>query len=94
MFSISDPENTKVKGMAVRKYEPIWKQLKESNKVSVRVPRPLHPRVIKAVIKEKYSDLGYKLLLGERGKNAKLSYHVQGVVITFQLSHTFGVEDL
>jgi hypothetical protein len=80
--------------MPVRKYQPIWNQLKAENKVSVRVPRPLHPRLIKAVIKEKYNDIEYKFMLGERGKTAKLSYYVQGVVITFQLKQTLGVEDL
>jgi len=80
--------------MAVRKYYPIWQQLKTDNKVSIRVPRIYHRRLIKAVVKEKYSDIEYKFLLGERGKKAKLSYHVQGVVITFHLTQSLGVEDL
>jgi hypothetical protein len=80
--------------MSVRKYEPIWNALKKDGVVSVSVPRPLHPRLIKAVIKEKYNDLGYKLLLGEKAKKAKISYISKGSVIKFQLHHSIGTDDI
>jgi len=80
--------------MSVRKYSPIWLALKKAHKVAISVPRPYHKRVIKAVVKEKYGDLEYKFELGERGKKAKISYTVRGAIITFNLNHTLGVEDL
>jgi len=80
--------------MSVRKYEPIWMELKKKHQVRIQIPRPLHKRLIKAVIKEKYNDVVFKFELGERGKAAKLSYIQQGVVIVFQLKISLGLEDL
>lgn len=54
----------------------------------------LHRRIIKAVIKRKYVDVGFKFLVGERGKRAKLFYKREGSIIEFKLVYTLGVEDL
>lgn len=45
----------------MRKYEPIWIQLKETGKCQVSVPKQLHARIKKAVSKEKYNDTAYKV---------------------------------
>ena len=52
----------------MRQYQPIWLKLKSmplteasSKGVSVTANRLLHPRIIKAVTKEKWMDLEYKL---------------------------------
>ncbi len=46
---------------AMRLYQPIWEKLKREGKASVTANRVLHARILKAVIKEKWLDLGYKL---------------------------------
>lgn len=70
---------------SVSQYLPIWNKLKTDRKVSVVIPQPLHARLIKAVIKRKDEDLGYKLMLGEESKKAKLSYTIEENIIHFKL---------
>ena len=67
----------------LRQYNPIWKQLKQSGKVSVTAPRPLHARIIKAVKKEKWLDIGFKIQLD--GKIAVLSHARSNSILTFFL---------
>lgn len=74
----------------MRMYEHIWKALKDLPKdqarqsgVRISAPRHLHRTIIKAVMKEKYMDLSYKLLNGER--TAILIPSRAGSVITFRL---------
>lgn len=45
----------------MRDYTPIWNQLKKDKVVSVAANTKLHSRIVKAVKKEKYMDIGYKL---------------------------------
>lgn len=66
-----------------RLYQPIWEQLKREGKVSITANRRLHPRIIKAVIKEKWLDLGYKIAIYPW--NARLDYTTTHAVITFTL---------
>ena len=51
--------------MRESEYTPLWEALKASNKtpkqVSVAANKALHPRIIKAVIKRKLLDIGFKL---------------------------------
>jgi hypothetical protein len=68
----------------MRQYEPIWRQLKTKKVVSITANRALHPRIIKAVIKEKWLDVGYKLEIEPDW--AKLSYTIRHSVITFSLN--------
>ena len=56
----------------MRQYEPIWNELKASKTVSITAPIYNHRRIIKAVIKEKNIDEGYKFILAERGMKAIL----------------------
>lgn len=70
----------------MRTYAPIWSRLKKEMKVSVTANRVLHGRIIKAVIKEKWSDLGYKILI--EPKIAVLGYKINHSVITFTLTIT------
>jgi hypothetical protein len=74
-----------------RKYYPIWERLKKEKQVSIAVPRPLHARVIKAVIKEKWMDVGYKIQI--QPKKATLSYVRKASTITFFLSHSISIDD-
>lgn len=82
----------------MRKYQPIWNALKETanskRECRITAPPPLHRRIIKAVMKEKDQDTGYKYLLGEQGKRARLSYTIDHSVITFTLQISIGLSDL
>lgn len=81
-----------------RFYQPIWDKLKSMPPseaatigVSINANRLLHARIIKAVIKEKWKDIGFKIQLDD--KTAKLSYMTKHAVITFYLTYTLGRED-
>lgn len=70
-------------------YTPLWEAIKASNKspkqVSIAANRALHPRIIKAIIKRKWLDLGFKIQLEDSKKKAIL-YHVrEGSKLTFIL---------
>ena len=79
----------------MRRYEPIWEQLKKlltapkeerAKGVSIIANRAHHPRIIKAVIKEKWSDFGFKAVHAPRV--ARLNYIRQHSKITFFLELT------
>lgn len=56
----------------MRHYSPIWEAIKKNKQVSIVAPVSNHKLIIKAVIKEKNEDEGYKLLLSEKCKKARL----------------------
>jgi hypothetical protein len=68
----------------MRKYEPIWNKLKTDGTVSITANRLLHPRIIKAVIKEKYGDVGYKVKI--EPAIATLTYTRSHAILTFYLT--------
>lgn len=72
----------------MRKYQPIWEQIKLHNKVSLAADPSLHDRIIMAVIKEKKKDVGWELLLLEQNKRKRLRSKVEGSMITFILADT------
>lgn len=83
----------------MRHYESIWNNLKnlpakeaETVGVSVTASRPLHPRIVKAVKKEKHADLGYRILLEDR--RATLSTARNHSILTFFLTITYGIGDI
>lgn len=45
----------------MRKYEAIWQQLKQHGTCTVAANPKLHKRIKKAVTKEKYNDVSYKV---------------------------------
>lgn len=74
----------------MRAYEPIWKKLKSlplheasTKGVSVTANRVLHSRILKAVVKEKWLDLEYKLEMEPR--KMILEHSRKHAVITFYL---------
>jgi hypothetical protein len=69
----------------MRKYEPIWHKLKKEKQVSITANRLVHPRIIKAVIKEKYEDIAYKLAI--EPARARISYTRNNSILTFYLTH-------
>jgi hypothetical protein len=73
-------------GTMMRMYEPAWIELKKKGRVRLAVPRPLHRRVIKAILKEKNQDLAYKLEMLEKKTRLKITYEQQDSVITIILN--------
>jgi len=84
--------------MHMRHYESIWTKLKSlppkeaaTTGISVTANRLLHARILKAVIKEKYNDFGFRILLDDR--KATLTHTRKHSVLTFYLTYTLGKED-
>lgn len=82
----------------VRKYEPIWRELKAApdHKVECHV-LPMHvSRVKKAIIKEKYQDSTTMFLNREEGDNLKLSfeYDEKSRVLTIKLRQILGIDEM
>jgi len=68
-----------------RHYEPIWKELKSKKKVVLSLTPLWHPRVKKAVCKEKNMDYGYKLECEEESKGSELTFTSNGGQLTITL---------
>lgn len=73
-----------------RQYQPIWTKLKALpakeaalQGVSVTAPRALHKRIVKAVVKEKWLDLGFKMEI--EPKHAIMYHSRSGGILTFTL---------
>lgn len=71
----------------MRVYQPIWEALKTNKTVTIQANPSSHPRIIKAVTKEKDKDVGYKLMVSETYQRAVLRAKINGAQITFNLSH-------
>lgn len=72
----------------MRRYQVIWNALKKDKHCTITVHPALHARVIKAVIKEKDMDVGYKLTAlpdDERCYIMKIAYIREGARIKFFL---------
>lgn len=80
--------------MSMRQYQPIWERLKVHKVAALEAHPQLHKRIIKAVIKEKYMDITYKLLLAEAAQKAIISYSIEDRIITFKLHISIGLTDL
>ncbi len=86
----------------MRTYQPIWDKLKslplkeaKEKGVSITAPAALHRRIIKAVKKEKWMDMGYKILLKENDdREATLFFTRNGSILTFYLRFSIGIKDL
>lgn len=78
----------------MRHYEPIWLVLKQKGTVKVVVPKCLHRRTIKAVMKEKNMDGGYKFMLSENSQRCRLNYVSEEDTIIFTLRYSIGESDL
>ena len=68
-----------------RQYEPIWNEIKLQGLCNISAHSAFHKRIIKAVVKEKDLDLGFKLELAERKppEIAVLKSSRKGSVIKF-----------
>lgn len=66
-----------------RLYQPIWESLKANKKVTIQASPEVHRRIIKAVTKEKYNDIGYKVL--NESSREILYCESKGSLIVFEL---------
>lgn len=80
--------------MAKRKYQEIWEQIKAKGKCELVTHTAWHPRVKKAVLKEKDNDLGFKLMMGEEYKRARLKVESIGAKMIFTLITSIGLGDI
>lgn len=78
--------------MSTRQYYPIWHALKslsrkdaETKGISITANRLMHPRIIKAVTKEKWMDLGFKITLDPT--YTILSHTRNNAILTFYLTY-------
>ena len=71
----------------MRKYQQIWVELKTKALAVVAAPPHLHARVVKAVMKERTSDLIFRYELGEKELRAKIRYEVAGNYIRFKIEY-------
>jgi hypothetical protein len=78
----------------VRKYQKIWIELKTKNKLHVLHPEHLHARLIKAVLKERTMDTGFRYELSEANRCAKVFATSDGNIITFRLKYYLSPEDI
>ena len=69
----------------MRKYQPIWIELKRTRKSTVLHPARLHARLIKAVLKERTMDTGFRFELAEANRCAKVFAKSDGNFIKFTL---------
>lgn len=76
----------------LRQYEHIWLAIKKLDEVSVSVEPRMKDRVVKAVVKEKNIDLGFKLLNTDFA-NFRLYHHYDPPtrILTFKLVDHLGL---
>lgn len=74
--------------MTLRQYQPVWDSIKTSGRCEIAANKVYHPRIKKAVVKEKDMDLGYKLECSEMKppKRGTLKSNSVGSKIIFTLN--------
>lgn len=72
----------------MRKYQPIWEQIKRDKTAIIVAPVDTHAYLIRQVVKEKHRDAGFRLLQSEVGKKLKLRITTdkKKSTITFKLT--------
>ena len=73
--------------MSDRHYSPIWNKIKAEGSCEITAHKALHPRIKKALRKEKDLDLGFKLECSERNPPVVGRIHItsSGAIIRFEL---------
>ncbi len=69
----------------MRKYQPIWNELKQYYTASCVAPTTSHRRIIQAVRKERTKDDGWQLQIVEKGARYWMRHSIVGSRITFYL---------
>lgn len=81
-----------------RKYQPAWEQIKKRAVDNKSLTLEVHPtffsRVIKAIIKEKNNDLGFKVLNSSDNYRLVITQKPKDSRLIFKLKATLGLEDI
>jgi len=86
--------------LQMRKYAPIWDQLKKTGRCKIaNIPADRVARIVQAVRKEKWRDLGFKYLQAEAGRDMRLDVKVDTELDTIEFylvdaNNTITVESL
>lgn len=67
------------------RYSPIWEELKKNGTVTIVASPALHKRIVKAVLKRKNLDVGYKFQQSELGYDCFVSHKKIGTQVIFML---------
>ena len=67
----------------MRYYQGIWEKLKKDKVVRITANRHHHPRIIKAVTKEKWLDVGFKIEIEPR--RPWMTHTSDHAILTFHL---------
>lgn len=80
----------------MRQYQAIWERIKKHGKATLIAPVDSHRRIIKAVQKEKYMDIGFKLLQSEKGVKMRLvtGSNPNSGIITFSVYDSKGRKEI
>lgn len=80
----------------MRKYQPIWIELKSKLKARIAAPTPIHTSIVRGVLKEKNLDLGFKVLCTESGKWYRVTYTSKQNILEFTMNEyeRFSLGDL
>ena len=72
----------------MRKYQTAWNTLKSnpSKPLVISAHRNYHPRIYKAIIKEKWMDTVYHVDLDFKGYKSKLTSSSKGDILTITLT--------
>lgn len=78
----------------MRKYQPIWNELKQNDEVEIKVAHPaLVQRIKQAVIKEKHNDLAFRLLNEMFEYRLYISFNKQENILKFVLKQRYGLSE-
>lgn len=69
-----------------RLYQPAWNHIKKEGFIRLSAEAHLHPRIYKAIRKEKDMDTVYKYEMAERGDAGWLSSSSKGTILTIILT--------
>lgn len=72
----------------MRKLQAVWEQIKLDGSATILCEPNMHKRLILALRKEKNIDYGWKLLIAEQHKRAKLKEKIDGNKIFFYLEYS------
>jgi hypothetical protein len=78
--------------LQMRYYQAIWEDIKKKEIVRITAPKPLHRRIIKAVIKEKWLDYAYKL--ESDNCNVILTHSISNSIITFKITKHLNLKNI
>ena len=78
----------------MRKYQPIWEQIKEHSTASLVAPVTSHKRIIQAVRKERARDKGWAYEQSQLGSKPELAVDIDKERIRFYLRNKKGSDAL